>query len=240
MGEFVNNTLGPMMQERPKCARAACPNTNAPCEHRMDHRFYCVACARIINKYNPMMPPLINIPEESSLLNLPPKNLPVLAKADPAAVEHQMKCNLFQSRIRKATFGITDREGIRTEDRHRIDAYQRHVSPQLANQGDSMLPTSIRRHVRDADRTASPTGIIYFHVGNAIVTYYEYVRGVDVAEALERRVALLEDLAKRGANNFRIIGSDAEGFMLMHKSEMPTPFLAAGVIEPDPQDENLR
>lgn len=234
MGEFFNNTLGDGLVN--KCARQACMNMHNNCEHRTSHRLYCVACARTINKYNPMVPALVTIPTEKPVLNLPDPNLPVLSSHDPVAIEHEMKCKLFQARIQKATFGITDRGGVRTEDRHRIDSYQRHISPAMAKHNDSMLPTSIRRHVRDADRTAGPTGIIYFHVGNAIVTYYEYVLGMDVADALERRVALLEQIAAKGSKNFRIIGNDSQGFMLMHRDEMPTPFLSAGTIQPDPED----
>lgn len=167
------------------------------------------------------------------------RNMPVLSRTDADAIEHQKAVGAFQQRIQKAVFGITEHSEVRTEDRNRLDNYIRHVSPSLANNGDTQLPLSLRRCLRDHDRTASPTGLVFFHVGNAIVTFYEFVTyGQPMLEHLERRVSLIETMAKQGTKRFRIVGSDREGFCLMHRDEMPTPFLAAGKIEPDPVEDD--
>lgn len=50
-----------------KCARTACQKEGAICEHTDNGNFYCVKCAKRINKYhkdlNPVgTPPLVKIP----------------------------------------------------------------------------------------------------------------------------------------------------------------------------------
>jgi hypothetical protein len=51
------------MDATKKCARTACQRPGAVCGHRLDHRWYCVPCARKINEHNPTDPPLVTIPD---------------------------------------------------------------------------------------------------------------------------------------------------------------------------------
>jgi hypothetical protein len=47
-----------------------------------------------------------------------------------------------------------------------------------------MFPTSLHRHPSSADRTTSHdwANVLYFHVGNAIVTFYDAVLGTEPAD----------------------------------------------------------
>ncbi len=55
-----------------KCARTACHN-NGTCKHRDLPGLYCLKCAKKINEYNPMYPPLVEVPSKELLMEL--KNL---------------------------------------------------------------------------------------------------------------------------------------------------------------------
>lgn len=164
----------------------------------------------------------------------------------------------FQRRLQRAIFGISEK--ARSSDRHILDAYIKHVSPQLKHQGESQLPTALRRAVRDHDRHGTPAfpGILFFHIGNAVVAYYALLNGEeklpkrtallgetlpaaafeDILDVLERRVLLLEQIAAKGMKAFRILGTDMDGFTLIARDEAPIKFLTPkqGEEQADPED----
>ena len=50
--------------ERTLCFRTACRQPGAVCRHTQNGNYYCIPCAQKINAYNPMLPPLVEIPAD--------------------------------------------------------------------------------------------------------------------------------------------------------------------------------
>jgi hypothetical protein len=105
-----------------------------------------------------------------------------------------------------------------------LDAYFRHISPTLRERADTYFPRTVRRHPRNPERTreyGSKFLALYFHVGNAILGYYDAVMAVrmnqKIGEELESRIALLEAVAAEGMDKFCLEGTDAGGFFLARK-----------------------
>lgn len=134
------------------------------------------------------------------------------------------KVQEYQGRIQRAIFGITEK--CRREDRHRLDSYIRHANPSLKNNRDTQLPASLRRAARDPDRhqAAIYPGILHFHAGNAIVTFYEWLNGEPEGENLEGRIKKIEALAKHGPLKHVVIGNDHDGYEMILASERPLKF----------------
>jgi hypothetical protein len=122
----------------------------------------------------------------------------------------------IRARIGAAIWKISERSP--TYMRRFLDEYltKATLNPSMAEAGDSALPLALRRHPKSADRTGYGTKdyVLYFHCGNAIVTFYDAVLGVDVGTALEARVKLLEAIVDRGYADFRLDGDDGKGFRL--------------------------
>jgi hypothetical protein len=168
----------------------------------------------------------------------PAANLPVQASVDLIAEEHRKTCGTYQRRIQQAIFRISEK--ARAAERANLDRYIRLTSPQMARSGESEFPNALRRHVRDDDRHGFGIlpSLLFFHVGNAIFTYYELVLGrAEAREALDRRVTLLEQIAAKGLEQFRRIGTEGEGFTLIHKDEQPVPFSTTNIDGDDDYTE---
>lgn len=66
--------------------------------------------------------------------------------------------------------------------------------------------------------------LVCFHIGNAILAYYDLVNG-DQYEHLHGRLALLEEIALLGVSAFVSQGNDAEGYMLMTPAALQAQLL---------------
>jgi hypothetical protein len=149
-----------------------------------------------------------------------PDKLALAAKV--AAKEAQ---SAIQKRIGKAIFGITEK--VSTQLRAYIDSYYRFVSPSMKDCGGFGFPTSVRYQPGTTDRTSDTDKphILYFLIGSTILDYYDAVRAeVPPSMGLQKKVQLLEDIAKRGYDKFVITGTVMAGFTLVHKDEAPIPF----------------
>lgn len=97
-----------------------------------------------------------------------------------------------------------------------------------------MFPTGLRRFNKSFDRTQSEgkSYILFFHIGNAVVGYYDAVNQKlrsfqdDAIAILEPRIALIEDIGKRGYSQFVVDGNERTGYKLVHRDEVTVPFLA--------------
>lgn len=117
--------------------------------------------------------------------------------------------------IKRQIHGISAQ--CKTVLRSVIDRYPRCVSRQLATDDDSNFPRTVRRHIRDHDRsTADGFGdLLCFHIGNTILAFYDAVNGED-HEHLRARLQHLREINEHGPGNFHPYGSVQHGWMLMH------------------------
>ncbi len=139
---------------------------------------------------------------------------PVKPESDPFLI------GTYAGRINKAIVAIG--QNLKTQWRTDLDAYLRHVSPRLADNGDSALPHSLRPHARStpaAPRSTNPTlyGNISFLVGSTIVAFYGAVNGAkpDVLLSLLTRI---EEIATLGPANFAADGDERKGWTLITKA----------------------
>lgn len=119
-------------------------------------------------------------------------------------------------RIRSAVCKIS--EQVHTSIRAVLDSYVQHISPALSLRGDSYFPRAARRHPVNPDFSTSRTAgdLLFFHVGNAILAYYDAVRG-NLSEHLLSRVIHLEEIAAN-VKDFVPYGSDLMGWCLLSKA----------------------
>jgi len=57
--------------------------------------------------------------------------------------------------------------------------------------------------------------VLCFHIGNAVLAIQRARQGHE-APKLETRVKMLDDIAEYGPGNFRVYGSEAHGYTLVH------------------------
>jgi|GEM_PF-2711499 len=107
---------------------------------------------------------------------------------------------------------------VNTSLRSITDAYLRLVCPAMSLTGGSEFPRALRPHPLNHDfSTYRGYGdLICFHIGNAILAYYDAVRG-QPAEHLLARVELLKEIAAR-LEEFQPYGSDQAGWCLLSKN----------------------
>jgi hypothetical protein len=144
-----------------------------------------------------------------------------------------------QKRILDAIFRISEK--LPAQFRAYVDAYYRFVSPSMSWTWDQHFPTALRRHPQDTDHTTmeQKENILYFHIGNAIVTYYEALNDVPGGINLPRRIALLEQIAKVGYSTMVVQGDDRTGYYLLPRDEVRVKFLAPGGINEDGRTEKM-
>lgn len=119
--------------------------------------------------------------------------------------------------IKRQIHGISTQ--CKTTLRAILDRYPQCVSRSLADEGDARLPRTIRQHVRNHDRS-NDSGfgdLLCFHVGSTILAFYAAVNGED-HEHLRARLQHLKEINEHGPGEYVPYGSDAHGWMLMHKT----------------------
>lgn len=120
-----------------------------------------------------------------------------------------------------------------------IDQFLPSISPaQVRSQGIS-FPQTCRRHRGNPERSSVASGVypmLYFHIGNAILAYYEATIHGECAE-MEGRVELLENIARHGLSNYRVEGDDMTGYALIVGPGVAKPVPAMpSIMEPvDPK-----
>lgn len=122
-------------------------------------------------------------------------------------------------RLKRAICAVSDT--LPTHSKCIVDQFLRHVSPTFARSYGSEFPHTCRVHPKDAERCRDGSGnypLLYFHVGNAVLAYYDTILG-RVQPKMDDRIQLLEDIAVRGFHNFVRHGSDVDGFRLIDTDE---------------------
>jgi hypothetical protein len=96
-----------------------------------------------------------------------------------------------------------------------IGGYQRIVSPHFGNDGDSHFPRSHRTHATFQHRASQPGfgNVLLFHIGAAILAYYNIVRKEATATDL-KTIDRLHRIAETGASGFKAVGTDFKGYAL--------------------------
>lgn len=129
-------------------------------------------------------------------------------------------------KLRRAIVAISERQG--SQLRSTLDQFIRHVSPGMVG-SHADFPVTIRRHPVDRERCTqwlSRDEMLCFHVGNAVLGYYDTLRLsnspilVSSASAFSTRLALLESIAVLGLSEFVVVGSDMAGYTLREKDEV--------------------
>jgi hypothetical protein len=147
---------------------------------------------------------------------------------DPVATaETEIKLDLA-FRLRRALCAISEKRP--SVERARLDSFLRFIStsPSILRAKGVDFPYTIRRHPNSPERTmeSSKATILYFHVGNAILAFYDYInatKNIDLSPAQVEefevnagaRVQLLECIARIGLDQCRISGDDLIGRSLV-------------------------
>ena len=100
-----------------------------------------------------------------------------------------------------------------------VDQFIRFVTPAMTRDRGVGFPHTCRQHRLDPERCTG-TGkypLLYFHVGNAVLAYYDTLAGE--APVFNTRLALLEEIAVLGMESFTIHGNERIGFTLMSVTE---------------------
>lgn len=129
-------------------------------------------------------------------------------------------------RMRRAICLISEKRP--SQERAVIDQFLMHIAPSMAPAYGGNFPRTCRRHPLDQDRMKEGLGkapTLYFHIGNAILGFYDYLNLLTKAatkphdleralETIERRVFILESVARYGLDYFYVDGSDSTGYAL--------------------------
>lgn len=129
-------------------------------------------------------------------------------------------------RIRRAICIISEKRP--SQERAVIDQFLQHIAPSMAHAYGCNFPRTCRRHALNAERMREGLGkapTLYFHIGNAILAFYDYLNLLTKASTppakleaalatIERRVFIVECVAKYGLDSFYCDGSDSSGFAL--------------------------
>lgn len=130
----------------------------------------------------------------------------------------------YGNRLRKSLAIISEKSP--SSARALLDAYFLFLAPSRRLQQDQMFPRTVRRHPRSDERSTEFGNkylLLYFHVGNAILAYYDSLNEAGQkdfdAEAtiLGDRVRLLEEIAREGIDAYALDGDDTKGYALIHK-----------------------
>lgn len=134
-------------------------------------------------------------------------------------------------RIRRAVCIISEKRP--SIERSTIDQFLRFISPSMVSANGVGFPRTCRRHPLNDERTregGSRALVLYFHIGNAILGFYEYLKieanvarvepevlDAQLSEALDKlnaRIDLLEGIARLGLDASNVIGDAMSGYTL--------------------------
>lgn len=146
----------------------------------------------------------------------------------------------YQRRLRTA-MATVDENSKDTRLRAMLSGYYRFIARSMARSGGVEFPVSLRRHPVHPGRGSTgdtKPNVFFFHIGDAIYSMYEasseelvFAAGASTMgpktrekaaaavekryDELERRVRLIELIAKYGFSEFIIDGSDSLGYVLL-------------------------
>jgi hypothetical protein len=112
----------------------------------------------------------------------------------------------YAFKLRRAIVAISERQP--SHAKCIIDQFLRLISPQFARGYGVDFPHTCRRacHSDEKSRESGKHPLLYFHVGNAVLAYYDMIldrkdKPFEPA-VLDARIKLLEEIAIRGFDNF--------------------------------------
>lgn len=118
-------------------------------------------------------------------------------------------------RIRRAVCAISEKSP--SYARSVIDQFLKFIAPSMASGNGVDFPFTCRRHTANPENAAHGTNgkwpTLYFHIGNAILGFYDGVKGIQ-CPGLEARITLLERIGRQGMDAFRVDGDDMNGYQL--------------------------
>lgn len=121
-------------------------------------------------------------------------------------------------RIRRAVCNISEKSP--SFARSVIDQFLKFIAPSMARGNGVDFPFTCRRHWANAEHAAHGTNgkwpTLYFHIGNAILGFYDGVRGIECPNLIER-LNLLDAIARFDLEAFVAVGTDAEGYRLINR-----------------------
>jgi hypothetical protein len=132
-------------------------------------------------------------------------------------------------RLRRIVVSISERQP--SHARSVIDQYLKFIAPSLAGSYGSDFPITCRRAATNPERSRVDTGgpgkwpLLYFHISNTILGYYDGLLGKP-PEVFESRLKLLNGIAKFGLDDYVIDGDTLRGFVLITKDEMKAQMAA--------------
>jgi hypothetical protein len=96
-----------------------------------------------------------------------------------------------------------------------VTGYLQKVSPFFKDDGDAALPRALHVHPVQADRCSSPGfgDVVLFHIGNAVLSYYDIENGTFTQGSLDS-IQFLHEIAVIGISSHRVKGGDARGYTL--------------------------
>jgi hypothetical protein len=133
------------------------------------------------------------------------------------AVPPKDDSNELANRMKAAVAKIAEAPGTPTQATATITAFLRHIASPLRKKAQQDFPTTIRPHPLNKEHSqysGTKWSLLCFHIGNAILGYYDYLLGKFPLDNLEERIKLLENIAVKTINMYRRSGSDSKGYFL--------------------------
>lgn len=124
-------------------------------------------------------------------------------------------------RLRRAVVQISERQP--SHARSVIDQFLKFIAPSMASNGGADFPITCRRTPLDPERSSMDTPgkfpLLYFHIGNAVLGFYDCLAGKPTA-VFESRLALLQSIAAYELEDFVPYGDNGAGYRLINKVEL--------------------
>jgi len=134
-------------------------------------------------------------------------------------------------RLRRTVVQISERQP--SHARSVIDQYLKFIAPSLAGNYGSDFPITCRRAATNNERCRvempGKYPLLYFHISNAILGYYDGVTGKS-PDAFESRLKLLTSIARLGIDEYVVDGDTLRGFVLITKDDMKAQMKAEDEI----------
>jgi len=134
----------------------------------------------------------------------------------PKPVDTAAAINKLRTRLIAAFGKVSLRSN--TQLRSLVDAFVRHLSPSMKDNGDSNFPVTIRPHKANPEATMNSgrAAVLTFHIGNAVLAYYDALTFATKSLAnFEARVRLIEEIGNSGLETYGVVGDDATGYSLL-------------------------
>ena len=144
----------------------------------------------------------------------PPVSDPKLEPETEPVLSLKQRADILARQMRQdiANIGLSCASNLRCT----VDRYLRCISPAFAGDGDEHFPITHRRavHHRHACSQDNRDAVLCFHIGEAILAYYNLYREMNVEQEFAS-IAYLHEIATLGLDAFKVFGTASGGYRLL-------------------------